>query len=452
MLEQKFKPNKEKLKLTDISIDISQKQYDYVENKTDELAKKPQIYYNEFELYSGFITKMTIDFNSFMPTISFNYTDTMGLLLKSGLPIDDSKIKIMIPSNNKMLGNILMEFKIESYNIQTHGVTNVKKYDFVCILSINNILTSEYKSYTNKSSYEVFEEFAKNTGLGFVSNISSTNDRMTWVNFGIRNLEFLCDVRDHSWIGENSFVWAFIDPYYNLVLVDVEKSLSTDLNNVVWSYDEMFSAEGQPKNNVTTGPPILTNADHYKTSNLHIFDYNIVNSSTLISLQGGYRRNVHYYDLDGNWKDRAGHYHLYGLDTISTPGSESTKIYTRSDDNEFYEQNSRNIYGGVLDTKNVHPDYLWAKVQNEENVRDMGKFIVQVLLKSQNFNIKRFEGLQLQLVESTVTTTSEQDPVNDQLSNNYICIGFSFEWNTSGITQVVNLISREISLPNPIQP
>lgn len=444
MLEQKFKPNKEKLGLTDIVLDISQENPDYMKTHGESLARTPHVYYNGYELNNATISKMTIDFNKFIPTISFNYVDMPGLIHKHKLPIDDTKIKVLIPSNNKVLGNIVLEFKIEVYDMGSKGAANIKEYNIAGVLSVNSLLIREYKTYKDKSSYEVFEEFARESGLGFVSNINSTNDRMTWNNYGQRNLEFLQEVRDHAWIGENNFVWCFIDPYYNLTLVDVEKSLSQDLKDVVWSYDEMFSQETQNGNMVTTGPPVLTTMDNYQSSNIHIFDFKLFNNSTEISLKNGYRRNVHYYDIDGNWKDRAGHYYLYGLDTINSPGSEATNVYTRSDDADFYQKNNRHIYAGLLDTKNVHPDYLWADVQNTENVRELEKFIIQVFMKFQNFNIRRFEKVQIHIYENN--KMPNESGANKQLSNDYLCTGFSFEWNGSGMTQIANFVARELPI------
>lgn len=444
MLEQKFKPNKEKLKLKDIEIDISQSNPEYMDETAEHYATYPTVYYNGYKLSHSKLENFSMDFNSFIPILTFTYDDESNLLHKHGLPMDDSRLKVMFPSNNKALGNILIEFKIEAYDVYTNDAGS-KSYDMVCILNNNKLLTSEYRAFVDMTSYEVFETIAKEAGLGFVTNISSTNDRMTWTNFDIRYLEFLEDVRDHAWIGESSFVWAYIDPFYNLVLVDVEKSLTSNIEDIVWSMDNTFSSENTDEE-IIPGPPILTTDTQYDNTNIYVYDYYINNTSTQISLERGYVRNVHYYDIDGNWDKRAGHYHKYGLDTITTPGSESTKIIAKSDDADFYKMNDSQIYAGIIDTINVHPDYLWAKIQNEENVREMEKFILQLLLNKQNFNITRFQKIQFHDVDNQQNIDS--DPYNHHLSNDYLVIGFTIEFNTNSVEMKVNVISRELQPPN----
>lgn len=447
MFEQILKPNREKLNLKDVEIDISDQSPDYMDRHDVDLARFPHFYYGEHQLDPSTMELVDLDFNGFVPTLSITFYDLQGFIYKYGLPIDDAKITLMFPSANKTLGNIFMEFKIESYSVKTHESENLKKFEMICILNVNELLLYEMKTYKNMTSFEVFQEFARESGLGFISNVSSTNDRMDWINFNKRNFKFLEEVRDASWRNEDSFMWAYIDPYYNLVLVDVEKAMSQSLKEIVWAMDDLFSAEGE-SNDGTTGPPVLSTSGEYNTTNIFVADYFLHNNSTEISLEHGYTRKIHYYDIDGNWSKRAGHYYKYDMDTITTPGSENNTIYAKSNDADFYKRNVRHLYGGILDTSNVHPDYFWAQAQNKENIRELEKFVVQVVLNKQNFNIKRFERLQLHIINNTQTAdNSNRGKVNKQLTNNYIVIGFNLEFYGNSVAQFVNLVSREVQLP-----
>lgn len=448
MLEQKFKPNKEKLNLTDIEIDISKNSPQYSEDSTEVFSQFPHVFYNNYKIEYSHVTELTIKCTGFLPVMTLKFIDIHSVIYKYGLPMDDSRIKIMWPSNNKALGNVIVEFKIESYDVNTKR-ENLKEYVMTGMMSINSLLIPEYKTYKDMSSYEVFESVAKNTGLGFVSNISSTNDKMTWNNFGIRNIDFLKDVQAHAWIGETNFLWCYVDLYYNLNFVDVEAALAQNIKEIVWSFEGLAGNEHDPNNSVGSGPAILTNSGQYRTSNIYVSDYTILNDSTNISLESGYTKRVHFYDIDGNWSERSGYYHKYDLDTITSSGD--TKIILKSDDTEFLNKNTKEIYSGIIDTKNMHQDFLWAQEQNKGNIAELEKFIIQLNLPKVNFNIKRFEKLQFQEYDNNMSATNvsnnEEQKINTNLSGNYLVTGFELNYGKTKSSMTVNTISREIGIP-----
>ena len=280
-----------------------------------------------------------------------------------------------------------------------------------------------------------------------MSNITTSSDKMNWINFGWKNTYFLQDLVNKAWVGETGFLWGFVDLYYNLNFIDLEKALSQDITEIKWVNTNIFDDQlsNEDPTNAPLISPMLTNSDSQKMSNTYFVGEKILNKSTETSLERGYLRNVHYYDIDGNWEEKSGAYKSYVLDTITTPGSENTSIYLKGDPGnlDFYNANQSYHYMDKLDTKNMYPDFLWAKLQNEENLQDLQKITMQIILPKPNFNIKRFDKVNLVFANNNVTVAGNAK--NIKLNGQWLITGQYFEWNGSILYQYVNIVKRELT-------
>lgn len=440
MIEQKFIPNKNILNIEDVVIDSNGLSQDRANEKTKILYEVPQVYYYGVEFPMSFVPKLIIDTNKFMPTCYIVFNDVTNIIHNIGMPTDNAKITVILPTNGEFFSNIFLEFKIESFHIEMSRSSNSKKIHMWGILNVENLLIKDYKSY-DLTSYQVFENIAKESGLGLMSNISSSNDKMKWLNPGDNVYKFLQSCLDRSWVSESSYVWGFIDLYYNLNYIDVEKSLQQDVKELTWLVNNI---EKKKIEEVT--PPYLTNENGFAGTNLYYTGEKIINQSTKISLNNGYIRNVAYYDFDGNWSEKAGSYKEYTLDTITTPGSESTSIILKGEPGnvDFYNKNQTYHWLGKLDTKNMHPDYLWAKAQNKENLKDLQKISMQITLPKINFNIKRFEKFKMLYVNNNENIKNDYD--NKLLNGDWLATGYSLEWNGKSYFQTVNIVKRELQI------
>ena len=132
------------------------------------------------------------------------------------------------------------------------------------------------------SSYDLMKETAINAGLGLMSNVDSSSDSMTWLNPGQAYHAFLQDVSNKAWVGESGFVWSFVDYFYNLNYIDVEKALSEDIGNIKWintnvMNNKMITDVGESDKTI---PPTLTNENSQKGSNVYFTGEKILNQST----------------------------------------------------------------------------------------------------------------------------------------------------------------------------
>lgn len=439
MIQQKFKANRELLNIKDIVISDTGNGMFGNSSKENIIRSIPQIYYYGVEFPMSNVSRIDIDNNKFIPTCYVIFDDVLNIIHNIGMPKDDSYVTIILPTNDDFFANMFLQFKIQSYHIESKPGQDTKKVHMQGVLSIDNLLTKDYKSY-DMTSYQLFEQFAKECGLGFKSNVNNSSDKMPWLRPGIFGYDFLKQVLDKSWISESSYVFGFVDLYYDLNYIDIERSLEQDINMIDWI------STSADRNKSTIIKPFLSNDNALIGSNTYFTGEKIINQSTGISLDNGYIRNVSFYDIDGNWKDKAGSYKEYQLDTITTPGSESTSIILKGEPGniDFYNKNKSYHWLGKLDTKNMHPDYLWAKVQNKENLKDLSKISMQIFLPKINFNIKRFEKTQLFYVNNNENIKNDYD--NKLLNGEWLVSGQSLHWNGQSYSQKVNIVKRELEI------
>jgi len=439
MLELQFKANKSKLKLEDAVIDTVGNDYKYANEKLKILKEVPQVYYYNQEFPMQYVTKLDIDSSSYLPTLYISFNDVYNTIHDMGFPGDNAKVTVVLPSKSDNLADIFLEFKVIKFKSNPIRNNNNKKIEMYGILNVENLLIKNFESFKDMSSYQVCEDLAQQIGLGLMSNVTSSNDKMTWLNPGLNRYKFLTDeVISKSWIGDNSFVWSFVDFYYNINYIDVEKALTDDINQITWI------AKKHDEEKPTTIKPDLSNDMSMKDTNIYFVGEKIINESTETSLLRGYLRDISFYDVDGNWSEKAGSYKEYTLDTITAPDSDNT-IYLKGDpgDTSFYENNKSYHYLGKIDTANMHTDYLWANIQNKENVYDLQKIGINIIIPHPNFNIKKFEKVNMNFINNNINATERVR--NLKLNGEWLVINIKFKWTGKTYYQIVTLVKRELT-------
>lgn len=439
MIELLFKPNRNKLKLDDVLIDSVGNDYNYAAEKLKIMKEVPQIYYYGQELPMQYVKKLKIESRDYLPTLHIIYDDVYNILHDIGMPGDNGKVVVILPSKSDNLSDIFLEFKIISFKTKGIVDNHNKQIEISGILNVENILIKNFESFKDKTSFEVCKELAEEIGLGLMSNVTASNDRMTWLNTGMNRYKFLSnEVIKKAWIGESSFVWSFIDFYYNINYIDVEKALNEDINNIKW-----IAKKDDTEDSIVI-PPNLTNDMSMKDTNIFFAGEKVINNSTETSILRGYLRDISYYDVDGNWSEKAGSYKEYTLDTITTQDKNNV-VYLKGEpgDVTFYNNNRTYHYLGKIDTANMHPDYLWAEMQNRENVLDLQKISMNITIPRPNFNIRRFEKVNLTFVNNNVNATERTR--NFKLNGEWLITGISFIWSGKNYYQNLTIVKREIT-------
>lgn len=440
MIEQRIKPT---LPLIDISIDISSMNETEKQEYVGTLGKKPIVYFNGFHIQENDFNILKIHSFNFAPTIEMNFTDSSGLLEDKSYPLDNSILSVFIDSKSEVYKEIRLDFKILTFDILKRE-NSPSSYTLTGIINCDYLYTSDSIAYKDMSSYQVIEEIAKVSGLGLVSNINGTNDKMTWINPNLDGSKFIQSIVKSSYIKEDSFAWVYIDLYMNINFIDVESAIEDDVK-VDNTLPKTYSIDNKE---AETSNLVLTNDDSMKSSNTYFVAMQVLNKSTEQSIKSGYIRRVHMYDISGNWEEKAGEFLIFDLDSINTPGGDDTLVILKSNPTgeEFYKKNINTEFLGKLDKDNVHLDYLFATSQNEHNILNLQKIALKILMPTPNFSLARYQKVQVAFSNQGASITASQ--INVRLSGEWIIIGIGYECskkNGNNLDQIVTLVRRELS-------
>ena len=191
---------------------------------------------------------------------------------------------------------ILKTFDIDEVsgppNRDLEKASNGSKYSMEGTMKIPTMHSEGCASYEG-TSREQIEEFATKLKLGLATNIDMADDKMKALSACQPNIEFLNNLVEHSYIGEDSFQTYCIDPYYNICFVDInallnsEEGLDETFINMAMDFDE--DGEDQTSNKIES-PNILTNAANMNSTNTFIESYSLVNNAGSLSKKNGYKR------------------------------------------------------------------------------------------------------------------------------------------------------------------
>ena len=397
--------------------------------------------------------------DKYIPELECVFRDPTNKLNDYMFPLDKSIVSLMIKANSENLMPIRCDFYIKNFNLAKGTTKDDKVYTMKCMLDVPIVIKNS--SFPKMTSYKVLEQIANETLLGFVTNIDDTNDSMTWVNTGDDYIkDFVPEVVSTAYKSDDSFLWSFIDFYYNLNYIDIETALNEDTTN-----QQTILNSQDTDGTETTIPLILTNHPDKRSTNLYIDRWNLDNDSTEINMDIGYEPYVYYFDdLDKNFIQLL-------LDTISTSGPDKSAIVLkqRNDDvntNAGNVQQKKKYFLGKIDTDNVHKNMLYAEKQNENNILALQKIKINAILPNPNFSLYRFQTVDVVLYDLRDMETkkgkddhnvnqvfADENKINNRLSGKWLITGINWTMTKQSLkgggqsvfVQEVTMVRRELT-------
>jgi len=429
----------------------------YNENATDDalkfntevLGRFPLLYFNNLPLDINDIEYFKLSNDEFFPHFEMVFKDSSNQLKEDLYPMDNTILSVFIKARSEYLMPVRMDFKVTDFRTikYTRTESNVIRLKAVGILDINSLYGMNFKSYKG-TSYDVLKKIAIENNLGFASNINDTNDEMTWINPAQYTFSFIKELTKKAYKDDSSFMWSYIDFYYNLCFVDIEGQLADDIS------DQQAALNFVDYNKKEEILPLkLTNHPDFNTTNMYISKYNLVNQTTKVNLELGYKHYIRWYDkLDTTFNSVI-------LDTISTEGAEGNQIIMKGQPDEDYDLIDTIINGeymGKLDTDNVHKNFMYSQKQNMNNLDFLQKIRMSVTLTHPNFNLNRFQKVKVELYElSDILKKSkkydniydvDKDKINQRLSGEWLVTGINYKFSIKeGNVQEVTLVKRELT-------
>jgi len=436
-LTQVFSPT---IKPIEISLDAESTSKRQKKNFLTGMGTAPVIYYNGIHIEYKDVQSFELYHEGILPAMKMSFADRNGVFKDKGFPTDDSIISIFIYSRSKKLRSIRMDFKISSFKdlgpneFMMNGVVNLSK-----------VYLRNFKSYSKKTSYEALQDLAKDCEMGFCSNISNTKDKMTWINPGSPNYQFIDNILKNSYLSDESFLSCYVDFYYNLCYVDLEKELNRDNSN-----DKMIKSNGlnefteNREKDDDIGSLILSTDPSVKGSNAYISDYIVTNKSTQISLNKAYLTKTKFYD------SKSKELLIFDVDSITSEGDKTMILKGKPGEEDFFKDNVTNVWIGKLDkfeddgSGNAHSNFNYSLIQNEINIDEISKISIEITLPSPNYNLYIYQKVYLALLNQKPGANQESLRYK-RLTGDWLItsIGIYFDGKNQ---QKITLIKRELEL------
>jgi hypothetical protein len=429
----------------------------------------PLVQINKYKFTENELTRFRLDETGEYPTLSVTVVSSDGVFLSKSYPKDGDPISIFVRSKLDEFNPIRLDFEIT--NVQSGKSTDsdgeVAKYTFNGVLRVPGLYYDHCRAFKDKGSMDVLMDVATELQLGFASNETMTDDKMTWICPFDTYLKFINDVTLASYKDEDSFFDFFIDKYYNLNFVNVNNQFGEE-----FELDEALD-NFQAQRDYNAGHVLekfdtkllLSNHKNLRGQGNWISNYTLVSNAGEVIITNGYRRYVQFYDAHGSASNPADKYQSHFIEPSNTKNVGDDKILQRGrmKEPEIYKNTNKYKWLGIhesLPDGNAHKNYMHAIIQNWQNRQEIDKYELRVWLPRCNFNLYR--GMRVPVLilntgsQSRLQVTKQPEQAEEErltfdrfLSGYYYIKGMTVSWNADDTVfrQELILTRREWPIP-----
>ena len=460
----------------------------------------PIIRINDMVLGKDDIQSMLISSKGFLPTIELSLKFANTALISKNMPKDGDMVSVFVRTNTSAINYLRNDFIINHVdsNVSSKSANNT-------VFLRGELFIEGFTSNNNTfgiigTSKDVMKEIAKKFKMGFAYNdADDMDDLQNWLCCFSSPQVFIEDVTRHSWKNNMSFFKSWVDLYYNLCFVNVNKFLSSDENpedeidltffSSTVALNDLTSSNDKP-DNAKPFLKVFSNFDSFKGSSFYISKWHPVNRSN--SLSSGYSNIIHsfthnqnvYIENKDNCEDTLIVNPVYDtskLDSYIILRGRAKYDENTNPDNEqarvnYSMQNTyiNHIWSGVeykMDkdensssnntwSGNVHHNYHNAAYQNEINDIELNKLYIEVVCDGLCLQVMRGERVPVFLKYNTPLdkNISPDDPgFNRFYSGYYIVDSIEYKYNGkvktgySSFSTIMSLKRREWPTPEAIK-
>lgn len=362
----------------------------------------PYVNINGYEFFESDIQSFEIDATGKLPKFMAILVDNKNFFSVSSLPTDGDIASVRIMSRQKeTYRDIRIDFDLDRVKVSKSNdvyVINVSGE-----IKIPGLYRDECKGYSKQSSIEHLETIATELGLGFATNLESTDDSMVHFLANENRFSLIDRIVRHSYIKETSFQdWA-IDPYYNLNFIDIESVLNSQREledgffNLKFNPIFIESGEGNDNLNQIQGKLFLSNSKELSGTNLYIAEHRVINSANKIVKKKGYRTLIRYFENDSD--ENLVEFEINPNVTLNLEDTHDG-LGKKNNEERFKIENKIRYLGrqdNGLEDSNVHLNYLYATTIAEQNMVELEKIKLEVTLDSFNPALHLYQFIPVQM-------------------------------------------------------
>lgn len=389
----------------------------------------PIIWYNGSQLDNKDVQYFELYNDGLIPKAKLIFYDTFGIVKSpKGRALSDTKFEVFLNSGTDLLKSIHLRFKLEKQKDRKAG-----KVELLGTLDLDDFYKVESKAYTG-TSFKVLRDISKELKLGFNSNITDTNDSMTWRKNFVDKSEFMNKIIRHSYISDDSFIEGYIDYYWCFNYVDIEKEWKRDISN-----DIGLNTQGVQTLKSTDEEKIfrleLLNDKSANDSSFYFAKHELKNTATSKILNEGTYTVSKVYDRVKK------QFLKFDIDSITSKGDDKI-ILKGSPGSTTQMSNYRTDYSGKIDTDNVHENYHYAVSQNIRNKSNLTNVTVDLFLPQPNYNLYRYLKLRINFINQK-QTESDKKIYDERLSGEWIIMDIRFIFSGGKLQQKVTAVRKE---------
>jgi hypothetical protein len=392
----------------------------------------PFIWLNGVGIDQRYIKKFDLYHIGVIPHVEALIEDNTGILTREGFPLDDSTFQIFLNSNSKYLKSIHLKMKMAKFTENKN-----KTYKLIGKLDLRDFYKIKFDSYKG-TSFNVLRELAKELEIGYNSNIVQTNDDMKWKNVGKNYANFIEHIMMHSYINDQAFMMGYIDFYYCLNFVDIEKEWQRDNNTDVGIDNSTIGMVATSNEENRLSKIILTTDKSDQGSVNYISNVlSIKNNSTELSTKLGQFTQTKFYDTAKK------SFLIFDVDSLSEDNGNKMILKGKINDGKELKENFRTFFGGRFDFSNVHDNYVYAEAQNKRNMQNLARISCQLELQNINYNLYKYQKVKI-IFSNPVQTASDEDLVQSRISGNWIITDIRFSWNGKYFRQILSCARKDL--------
>jgi hypothetical protein len=354
----------------------------------------------------NYLLSFSLDLYNRVPEISFSFEDVDGSF-DIEIPIDGDDICLYLrPADTENLKPIRIDFDIV-YVSPVRQENQPAIYTIKGIMKIPGFFNDVCKGFESNTSFEHLQDVCESVGLGFASNEETTDDEMTRVCPYNSYQKFVDDIVTTAYKDDKSFFNWFIDPYYYLCLVNVNKQLSVEIEPEDINLNKAFPSDvfylEEDSDLPQTGKLVLTNNKKYSNSNIYISNYNVSGEHGKW-LKEGYIKKPIIYDVDT--KEGKNEKITYNIESLISENSESNYVKQKGQvNNDFYKTQVRYHWVGKQEANtvggNVHDSFIFSEFHNHQNMIELNKINLELELYGANFYIQKYTMIPVEIYHTT---------------------------------------------------
>lgn len=277
----------------------------HVTNMTDKLQtlvfgiQTPIIMINNTVVDFGLVRNFKLSSKSILPTLSLTVEDRYELIKNIDKPGVDNEIRIQIlPKFDDAYKKINLTFYVSKMKVYGKLVELTGTY------KLSPLTSTQFKSFGEIDTYNLFKTIAEETKLGFASNITEMDDkRYIYCDFK-SYLSILSSEISYSNSTVHVLDW-WIDFWDNIVLADIKERYNTvdpDEDLQIWVTGQIYDTSESTTIEPTQTTAVITNYPGLSGSELFFSDYKI-NSNPSLNLAGSDTVYGIYEDVKGDYED-----------------------------------------------------------------------------------------------------------------------------------------------------